>query len=99
VLEALACGVPVVASEVGGVPEQVEPGRTGFLVRPGDPAALAERIGWLLSDETLRRRFAAQAAQTARSRFDFNQQVDATLAWYRQILDLPAAERAERRAA
>ena len=44
VLEALACGIPVVASAVGGIPEQVVEGQTGFLVPVGDARAMAERV-------------------------------------------------------
>jgi glycosyltransferase involved in cell wall biosynthesis len=53
-LEALACGVPVVATAVGGLPEIVVDGENGILVPPGDPAALAKALLALLTDERLR---------------------------------------------
>jgi glycosyltransferase involved in cell wall biosynthesis len=48
VVEAMATGLPVVGSQVGGIPEMVEEGVTGFLVRPGDETMLAERLRWIL---------------------------------------------------
>jgi glycosyltransferase involved in cell wall biosynthesis len=53
-VEAMACGTPVVASRVGGMPEIVDHGRTGVLVEPGDPVALSDAIAGLLGDEALR---------------------------------------------
>jgi glycosyltransferase involved in cell wall biosynthesis len=49
VLEAMATGTPVIGSHVGGIPEMVKPGMTGFLVPPGDVAALAKRLRWILA--------------------------------------------------
>jgi glycosyltransferase involved in cell wall biosynthesis len=85
VLEAMACGTPVVATAVGGIPEQVEDGRTGFLVSMGDAQGLANRITQLLLDESLRVHIGLQAAGTARRRFGFDQQVDRYLNWYAQL--------------
>lgn len=52
-LEAMGMGIPVVATRVGGNIEMIEDGKTGFLVPPGDPAALSERMSLLLQDSTL----------------------------------------------
>jgi glycosyltransferase involved in cell wall biosynthesis len=68
-LEALACGLPLVASRVGGIPEFVRHGSNGFLVAPGDPHELAERIGQLHRDVGLRQQMGAQACATAVERF------------------------------
>jgi glycosyltransferase involved in cell wall biosynthesis len=87
VLEALACGTPVVATSVGGIPEQVEEGRTGFLVSPGDAHGLSERVAQLLSDPGLRENMGRQAAESARCRFSFDRQVDTYLEWYRELVD------------
>lgn len=54
VMEALACGTPVVATGVGGIPEQVEDNVSGFLVPPAHPEMMAARIQQLLSDDELR---------------------------------------------
>jgi len=68
VLEAMACAVPVIGSEAGGIAEAVEHGRTGFLVPQADPLAIAIAAGRLLGDPALRNRMghAARAAATAR---------------------------------
>lgn len=65
-LEAMACGTPVVASEVGGLAFLVRDGETGFHVPDRDPEALCEAIGALLSDAALRERLGLQAAAYAR---------------------------------
>jgi glycosyltransferase involved in cell wall biosynthesis len=70
VLEAMAAGLPVVASAVGGVPELVEDGVTGVLVAPGDPAALAAVLERLLADGDLRRRLGAAGRERVLARFD-----------------------------
>ncbi len=64
-LEALAWGLPVVTSPVGGIPEVVKHGVSGFLVPPTDEEAIADAIGRLVQDERLRLRMGAAARATA----------------------------------
>ena len=60
-IEAMGCGLPVVATRVGGNPEIVEDGTTGILVAPGDAGALAAAIRELLAEPERRRRLGARA--------------------------------------
>jgi glycosyltransferase involved in cell wall biosynthesis len=68
IAEAMAAGVPVVATRVGGVRHLVREGETGYLVEVGDIETLAQRIAALLADERRRASFAA-AARSAASQF------------------------------
>jgi glycosyltransferase involved in cell wall biosynthesis len=74
VLEAMACGVPVVATAVGGTPEVVEDGVTGQLVSPGDAEALATRIHGLLAAESQRREMGERSRARIRDYFTFEAQ-------------------------
>jgi glycosyltransferase involved in cell wall biosynthesis len=83
-LEWLAAGRPVVATRVGGIPELVDDGQTGFLVPPRDPAALAEAISVLLADDE-RRRAMGQAARTdAVARFSLSRFAAETVRVYEE---------------
>jgi len=86
VLEALACGRPVVATAIDGIPEQIEEGRSGFLVPAGDADAMAGRVIQLLSNERLRASMGATAADIASRSFGIHRQVQTYLDWYEQIL-------------
>jgi glycosyltransferase involved in cell wall biosynthesis len=70
VLEAMTTGLPVVASRVGGVQELLENGRTGILVSPGDPQALAQAVGSLIDDPQGSRQMGMAAREEALERFD-----------------------------
>lgn len=75
-VEAMACGMAVIATTAGGTPEAIEDGRTGILVPPQDVHALSKAMERLILDDALRHRLGEEAAQVARERFDFNSYVD-----------------------
>jgi glycosyltransferase involved in cell wall biosynthesis len=75
-IEALAAGLPVVAANHGGLPEIVRDGRTGMLVRPGDPTALAKALRQLADDPERRARMGQAAATDARERFGLERMLD-----------------------
>jgi glycosyltransferase involved in cell wall biosynthesis len=76
-LEAMAAGVPPVATRVGGVVEAIEDGKTGLLVPAGDSQALAEAIRRLLEDQTLANEIGKSARQTVAGRFSLPRMVQA----------------------
>jgi len=86
-LEAMACGVPVVASDVGGISEVVVDGETGFLAAVGDVAGMARHARRLLTDEDLRRRMSHAARHLAETQFRLTPAVDRYEAVYRRVLE------------
>jgi len=84
-LEAMASGTPVVASRIGGLPEVVDDGETGFLVPPGDVGALRERLDQILRDTSLGRRLGANARATALERFTWAKVAERCLTAYADL--------------
>ena len=70
-LEAMSCGLPIVASAVGGIPETIRDWRNGLLIPPRDPAALAAAVRWLAANRDQRERMGRQNAEDARERFSW----------------------------
>jgi alpha-maltose-1-phosphate synthase len=69
-IEAMACGTPVISTSVGAIPELLDEGRGGLLVKPGNPRELRAAIRRLLGDEALRRQLAARSLEVVAERFD-----------------------------
>jgi glycosyltransferase involved in cell wall biosynthesis len=85
IVEAMAAGLPVVATRVAGVPEAVDDGRTGLLVPPEDVSALAAALDRLLEDLDLRRRMGRAAQAEFERRFTIGVVADAHLALYEKL--------------
>jgi len=85
-IEAMAAGVPLIASAQGGPTEIVEDGITGLLVMPGSSQLLAEVMARLLSDAPRRRAMSLAARQRAREHFDIRQQVEQLQSIYESVL-------------
>src|SRR6185437_13926383 len=86
-LEAAATGVPVIGSRVGGIPECIVESQSGFLVPERDAGALAERMGVLLDDPSLRHRMSAEGRLLVERRFDARQQTRALESFYDALLE------------
>lgn len=91
-LEAMAVGVPVVATRVGGNPEVVDDGVTGLIVPPSDSAALASAIGRVLDDPALALRLARAERRRIETRYSLDRMIDATQRAYASVVEhaLPA---------
>jgi glycosyltransferase involved in cell wall biosynthesis len=86
VLEAMAAGVPVAATEVGGMPDAVRPGETGLLVKPSDPAALAAALLRLLENRAEAAALASGAKSLVRAEFSVGRMLDDYARLYREVL-------------
>jgi glycosyltransferase involved in cell wall biosynthesis len=71
-LEAMSCGIPTIATAVGGMPEVVVEGETGFLIPPNNPAKLASAISKLLKDEKLRKQMGKNARKRVKRYYDWD---------------------------
>jgi glycosyltransferase involved in cell wall biosynthesis len=97
-LEAMACGLPLIASAVGGQCETVVDGLTGTLVPPREPRALATAANTLLDDSGLRSTYGLAGAERARARYDWARIAAETCAVYEEVVEahdrVPAAKKA-----
>jgi len=86
-IQAMLLSRPVVGSGISGIPEIVEDGVTGFLVKPGDPSDLVHALQSLLLDSGKRREMGRAGRERAARLFDFRTSVDRTLQLYGEMVD------------
>lgn len=87
VSEALACGKPVIGTNVGGIPDQIIDGYNGFLVKPRDPQAIAERIIYLIDNPDKAKRMGMNGRKIVEEKFSVEKRIDRIIGLYKRILD------------
>lgn len=85
-VEAMACGKPVIGTNVGGIPDTIENGKNGFLVPPRDPQSLAEKIILLLENQDFRKEMGAAGREMAEKRFDINKRIGRIMEIYLELV-------------
>jgi glycosyltransferase involved in cell wall biosynthesis len=86
VIEAMACGLPIVATCVGGLPDLIQEGINGFLVPPGQAGELADKIAFLIRDCQLRQKMQRESYRLAQDQFEIEQYVNQLVSIYRALL-------------
>lgn len=87
IMEAMASGLPVVSTDVGGASELVVDGETGFLVPSGSPGLLAEKIKTLINDKNLRQEMGKKGQRRVKDNFDLKTMVGKTEALYKGLIE------------
>ncbi len=85
-LEAMAAGLPIIASQIGGVPEIITHGANGLLISPASPSSLSEACLRILQDEQLAARLTAAGLDTVQRRFDVQQQASSLYDLYQKVV-------------
>lgn len=91
ILEAMQAGLPVVASDVGGVCEAVAEGKTGYLIPRGDVHTLISRLEYLINEPEIRAQMGINARQIFEEKFTFDKMMQATISVYKKVLQDRAA--------
>lgn len=86
VSEAMACGKPVIGTNVGGIPDQIIDGYNGFLVPPRNPENIAEKIIWLINNPNEAKRMGINGRKTVEEKFDINKRIDKIIQLYVSLI-------------
>ena len=86
-IEAMACGLPVIGSDVGGIPDLIKDGKTGLLVKQKDPDLLAEKINMILSTSDLKQRLIDNGYKMVKENFSWDIIADKFVEIYRDVLN------------
>ncbi len=87
ILEAMAAGVPVIATDVGGIPEIIRHGESGWLIKPGEAHELTSALSYLMHDKTMAQRLAANALRLVQKKFSLSAMADRTEKIYQSLLE------------
>ena len=87
ILEALSCGLPVIGTNTGGIPEQIQDGHTGFIVPQSDPQAMAEKAHALLAKPGRLSNFSLAAAASAKGTYSLSRMGSDYLDWFQELLE------------
>jgi len=83
----MACGVPVVATEIAGIPEAVKEGVTGFLVPPRNPQSIAEKTAVILGNQDLRAKLGKNARQKIEEEFSWEKVIPCIIGVFEEARD------------
>jgi L-malate glycosyltransferase len=87
ILEAESCGIPIIASDVGGIPEVMREGQTGFLVKPGNSDIIAEKLSVLIRDKKLREKMGVEGRRFVEKNYNWNDNIEQMYNLYNNILE------------
>ena len=87
ILEAMAAGLPIVSTPVGGIPEIIADGDNGFLVEPGDVEGLTDKLAILATDRRLRQEMGRRSREIAERKLDVRPYVERLVALYESLTD------------
>lgn len=85
-IEAMACGIPVIGTNVGGVPEIITNGYNGFLIAPGDSSNLARKIEEIFNNEELRKSFIENGLKVVKRKFSSNKQISNMFSYLERLI-------------